>query len=167
MDRIIAIDSGVHLCAWAHAYTNNGIPCKATTVSDVGVLKDNHDEGVNALIRQFSALGRAYGPTIVIVEHPVIYPVEKQKGDPNDIVRLAAVGGVVGTACIVGASSGCKLEFVEPRRWKGSVPKDIHNARIMQKHPEVIELVEEIPKGQRHHVWDAVALAFWKAERIK
>jgi len=159
MDRIVGIDPGVHLCGWAFALNlrilDTGVESDKPTGADVA--------SVNSLVYAFNMIGRMTKPELVIVEHPVIYPLSK--ADPNDLVRLASVAGVVGAACAV-ASLGCRLEFVEPRRWKGSVPKDIHNDRARHRSPEAVELVERLPKSQRNHVWDAIALAVWKAERI-
>jgi hypothetical protein len=156
MDRVLAIDPGVHLCAWALA--------EKLRIQRVGIERDGPDGDINKLIRSFSLIGAGFDFDLVIVEHPVIYPIERAKADPNDIVRLAAVAGVVGAACAA-ASSNCKLEFVEPRRWKGTVPKHIHNERTRSRCPEAVALVEQLLKSQRNHVWDAVALALWRSER--
>lgn len=160
MDRVLAIDPGVHACAWAFR-----IGSKTT---DVGIGKDKPPgqfvASVNHLIYAFHYIGQIAKPEIVIVEHPVIYPVERAKADPNDIVKLAAVAGVVGAACAA-ASIGCELEFVMPRQWKGTVPKHIHNERTRARCPEAVALVDCVPKSQQHNIWDAVALALWRSER--
>jgi hypothetical protein len=65
---------------------------------------------------------------LLCVEFPVIYPFTKQKGDPNDIVRLA------GLAARIAAIPAREKRFVEPRAWKGTVPIEKFVERIKKPH---------------------------------
>lgn len=96
-----------------------------------------------------------------IIEIPQIYP--HSKGDPNDLIQVALASGMWKREC---ALSSYKVRLVKPREWKGSVPKLIHNKRIMAKLTDAeTKLLEKIPKSLRHNVVDAVGLALWGIKR--
>lgn len=62
----------------------------------------------------------------VLIERPTIYP--HTKVDPNNIVTLSLnAGNHAGRLETLGA----RVHWVEPRTWKGSVPKHIHHPRIL------------------------------------
>jgi hypothetical protein len=154
VQRVIAIDPGVNACAWACG--------GALGLVNVGFKRGN----VQALHDAFVHIGELWAPTLVVVEHPVVYAIKKAHGDPNDIVRLAYIAGVVGGACAASSEHYCALESTTPRAWKGSVPKDIHNERTRQRCPQAIPLIDTLPKSNQNHVWDAVGLLLWRLERI-
>jgi hypothetical protein len=69
-------------------------------------------------------------PDVMVVEKMRIYPQRKQKGDPNTLIDLAMLGGM-----IVGAARPLRVLLPTPRDWKGSVPKDIHHKRLRAAWP--------------------------------
>lgn len=94
------------------------------------------------------------------IEFPRFYGTAKSKGDPNELVDLAGVAGVV-----LGALTSI-LSVVpalpHPRTWKGSTPKAIHNARLARDFPHWAEAVErDTPKSMQNHLWDACGLLEW------
>lgn len=94
----------------------------------------------------------------LVVEGQQFYGTAKSKGDPNQLIDLAVVTGVM-----VGML-GCDYTPLVPlpREWKGTIPKDVHHDRLRRDHPEWIAAVEaETPKSMQHHVWDAVGLLEW------
>ena len=58
--------------------------------------------------------------TLVVVEHPVIYPGGKAEVPDNDIVVLGVRAGE-----LKGPFDyfGCHTKYVKPRNWKGTLPK--------------------------------------------
>lgn len=102
----------------------------------------------------------------VLIESPVIYP--HSKANPNDIIRLAVNAGTwAGRYEMLGAC----VEFVEPSRWKGQVPKDIHHGRVWSAlTPEEQKIVDSAvksrPASKRHNILDAVGLGLWAAKRL-
>jgi len=92
---------------------------------------------------------------LVVCEVPQIYPMEKWKGDPNDLIDVAVVAGMH-------LAKGLRQVMVRPREWKGSVPKTIHNNRVLtQLDPLKKAMVDVIPKTLRHNVVDAIGLGLW------
>lgn len=98
---------------------------------------------------------------LVIIEKPVIYESRLMKGDPNHIVTLALQAGEYRGHFrrVVGAH----VALVTPGSWKGQVPKDIHNARVMGSlSPANKVIVDEslryVAPSKRNNVIDAVAL---------
>lgn len=104
------------------------------------------------------ATPRQVGP--VIIEKPVIYPNRNMKGDPNDILKLA-IG--VGEYKEFFQRRGSRVALVEPRSWKGSIPKDVHHARVWGElspsaQAVVSEFAKDVAPSKRHNLLDAVAL---------
>ena len=100
-------------------------------------------------------------PTAVgCVEFPRFYGTAKSEGDPNDLIDLAGVAGVVLGMLSVRLFLVPSMPY--PRTWKGSTPKKIHHERLARDFPHWVEPVERAtPKSMRNHVWDAVGLLEW------
>ena len=101
----------------------------------------------------------------VVFESPVIYP--KSKAPPNDIMHL--YGAVVAMAQVC-AEYFVRAEFVEPRKWKGNVPKAVFGERIESRlTPKEHQLahLERFPKTKRHDVVDAIGIGLWWLRRLK
>ncbi len=101
----------------------------------------------------------------VCVEGQQVYPSERSKGDPNDMIKVAIVAGAMlgalATHAVVVASA-----LPLPRQWKGNTPKAIHHERLARDFPHWVEPVAaDTPKSLQHHVWDAVGLLEWHKER--
>lgn len=54
----------------------------------------------------------------VVIELPQVYARSKSKGDPNDLILLAAVCGAIAARCM-----HAKVTCYRPRQWAGNVPK--------------------------------------------
>lgn len=85
-------------------------------------------------------------PDVMVIEHMQVYQQRKQKGDPNDLVDLAFLEGVIAQRVRAGA---CLTPT--PRQWKGSIDKKVHHRRLMR------ELIRE-PRTSEHSR-DAYGLA--------
>lgn len=102
----------------------------------------------------------------VWIESPVIYP--HSKANPNDIIRLALnAGGWEGRYDVLGVP----VSFVEPSKWKGQVPKDVHHARVWAalapaEQAIVDAAVRARPASKRHNILDAVGLGLWAGKRV-
>jgi hypothetical protein len=102
-----------------------------------------------------------------IIEKPMIYPGGKQKARPADIITLAVRAGESGGLL---RSAGVDVQYVEPFRWKGSVPKDVCHARIWGKLTDVERgIVDSAGKGiapsKRHNILDAVGIGLFGVGR--
>jgi hypothetical protein len=63
---------------------------------------------------------------------------------------------------------GARAELVEPHKWKGSTPKNIHQPRILKcldyANTRVLEDgLEGVAVSKQHNVVDAVGLGLWRA----
>src|SRR3972149_4885609 len=99
----------------------------------------------------------------MIIERPTGYG--KGKSDPDDLIRGALVAGAASMCCW---EEG-ELRFVEPRTWKGQVPKEIHHRRVVAalSAAELARIAEIQPKSLQHNVLDAVGLGLWHLGRLK
>jgi hypothetical protein len=90
---------------------------------------------------------------IIVVEVPQVYTGQQNKGDANDLIDLAGVDGAIAAM----AYSGTEIIWYLPRSWKGTVPKPIHNKRVMDK----LALTEKVVVGHwstNHNVIDAIGI---------
>lgn len=69
---------------------------------------------------------------LLVIEHMQIYPGRKQKGDPNNLIKLAMIEGA-----IIGTVDHSQALLPTPRAWKGGVPKKIHHKRIRERLPKL------------------------------
>jgi hypothetical protein len=102
-----------------------------------------------------------YQDDTAIIERPTHYPGT----DANDLIILAERAGQLQGWC---DARGIKWEMVEPRTWKGSVPKPIHNKRVEAKLTQgELYLLDHCgcAKRQRNNVVDAIGLGLWKIRR--
>jgi hypothetical protein len=94
-----------------------------------------------------------------LIEEPTIYPHSKAR--PADVMALQLkVGELKGRFEAV----GCKVDLVQPRTWKHSVPKPIHHARISKA---LTDAERRLAEGARGDTWDAIGLGLWKLGRMK
>ena len=105
-------------------------------------------------------------PGRVIIERPVIYPFGMGNADPDDLIKLAILVGELRGFYIRLLYA---VELVKPRTWKGTVPKKIHNARVLAKlTPEELALLPKRPRAKDydHNMVDAIGLGLWKLETM-
>ncbi len=110
-----------------------------------------------------------FAPTTVVVERPTVYGRggRSGKGDPNDLISIAMVGGAFLAAWTL---EGADARIYEPRTWKGSVKKEIHNDRVLAAlSDDEIGLfetdTERMPRGLLHNAIDAVGLGLYFLKR--
>lgn len=101
----------------------------------------------------------------VLGELPMVYPGPRPE-DPNDLIVLAEQ---LGELLSLYRARGCYVDTVHPRTWKGTVPKEHHQPRILSKlSPAELALVPRMPIARRyeHNAVDAVGLGLWKLGRM-
>lgn len=101
--------------------------------------------------------------SLVIIEKPQIYPNTGVK-QANDLIGLATMVGRYSERFRQNP-----ISLVLPHTWKGSVPKEIHNRRVLSKLDKVeLYLLNAVkcPKSKQHNVIDAVGLAKWGAKQL-
>lgn len=99
-----------------------------------------------------------------MIEVPRVYP-KGHTPNPNDLIPVAVVAGVFGRVL---AGKGARVRFVAPKTWKGSVPKVVHNNRVMKKLTGAeLRVLDDCgaPASLRHNVVDAVGIGLWTLRR--
>jgi hypothetical protein len=99
------------------------------------------------------------------IEIPHVYPVQKWKGDPNDLIGVALIVGAMSGAMAELAEEldfSCSIKHVKPYEWKGATPKKISNERTMKK---LCEAEQALITPHSTHVIDAIGLGLWTLNR--
>lgn len=102
----------------------------------------------------------------LVVEFPQVYRQTQQKGDPNDLLFLSMVSGFVIQELFLTP----QIDLPSPKIWKGTVPKSIHNERILSQLDEAESALfdqTKVPTGKRHNLIDAVGIGLWKLNKLK
>lgn len=152
---------------YVHAYVSEARTVAEACAKAAGlgdVLRKLVDGG---LLPRDAAL--RFAPIAFVVELPRVYPTSKQKGDPNDLIAVAAVAGAY-----AGLSHFQRepARYVHPSTWKGQVPKEIVEQRIKDRMIEwpaddVARWAEDmgkIARTKRHNATDAIGIAMWGIE---
>jgi hypothetical protein len=146
----LAVDPGLHGCGVALFRRSDLV--EATYVA-------GQDEGQRAeiwlaMVVAVRAFVGGRDLSHFVVELPQVYIQARQKGDPNDLIHLAAV---VGGLCMAFEKSSQRIYL--PAEWKGQVPKDIVHARARARLSEAeLGRITCRKKSLMHNVLDAVAL---------
>lgn len=98
----------------------------------------------------------------LVIELPRVYPGSaQQKGDLNDLLDLAGVGGAIASSCTT------EVESVFPADWKGQTPKDVMTERIKRAcTPEEKATAEKCAASLAHNLWDSVGIGLYKLSRL-
>ncbi len=106
--------------------------------------------------------GETHGAKVCVYEEPRIYPMGKSSSRPNDIVKLAIRAGRLT------APWSNPIPYA-PHEWKGQVPDDILEARIVGKLlTEELACLEALglPKSRKHNVTDAIGIGLKHLKRM-
>lgn len=109
-----------------------------------------------------ACFGRSW-PERVVMEIPKIYDRRRWKGNPNDLLPVAANG-----ALIAGTLRPTHFEVVIPEDWKGQTPKEIQNTRDQRVlSPAELAVLKAVPvaASKLHNVIDAVGIGLWALKR--
>ena len=110
---------------------------------------------------------RVFAPVdLLVCEKPQCYPDDLVKGTKraNDLIVLAIRAGMLCEQ----ARPGMAVTWFRAHDWKGSVPKDIHNARILTRMTTAErELLDCIPEILQNNTIDAIGLAMYASGRYR
>ncbi len=149
-ELVVAVDPGVRGCGVA--LFRDGLLEQATYV-------ESHSAGQRSIawLAMVAAVKEFIGARAVarfVVELPQVYIQAKSKGDPNDLIHLAAV---VGGLCV--AFESAPQQVYLPAEWKGQVPKEIVHARASQRlSDDEGKRISCRRKSLLHNVKDAVSI---------
>ena len=168
---ILGIDPGLRAIGWALVEDNTGA-LRACGLAR-GALSGRGPAAWGAVVdaavsdvRLYAAAHEATAASVrVVSEFPQVYAAGKSKGDPADLLELAAVVGMLAAAL-----KAPRFSVVLPRAWKGNVPKDIMARRILagvtgESLAAYNRDIARVPPYLRHNVIDAVGIAKWAAKK--
>lgn len=158
----LAIDPGKGALGWAFGHGQTLVACglsrrPAKCTLSLGGVAALHAERIRCEIHK-PGMAR---PTDVVVELMASYAFGEQKGDQNDLIELAVIGGEV-----AGRYPSAQHIYVKPYEWKGQTPKDI-SARRTEKELARRGCIEPLEQGLEslgraqklaHNVYDAVGI---------
>lgn len=164
----VGVDPGVHACGVGVMSGNTLIAAALVTTDEgrgtsPGRLAFQVWEFVARHLRaraSFEGMGR------FVIEYPQAYEPGQQKGDQNDLIRVALVAGAV--AGVAWDRAQCTAELILPRVWKGTVKKEAMTERI-ENRLEIDEKfkIEPVAQNLRHNVIDGVGIALWATGRLE
>lgn len=137
--------------------------------------------GGDAVVHMAGAMSFAIAELISTYGEPDVCVVESQESylgsrvKPQDLIHLGQAAGVA-VGAIRTLILAARIELPRPKTWKGTVPKDIHQKRILSrlgipyeqgsKPTRILELpdvdgLRAVKKAHLIHVIDAMGLAAW------
>lgn len=110
-------------------------------------------------------MGGLIHPEVLIVERPQIYQQAMLKGDPNDLIPLAVLAGMLWERF-----KPQNVILPLPKEWKGQVPKNIHIKKTIanlskQEKDLMVDALLRVPEYLRHNGYDAIGLGRWYITR--
>lgn len=96
-------------------------------------------------------------------------PQERHHGRKTNVRSIITLAVRVGELKREWEARGAEVELVWPTTWKGSVPKSIHNRRVLAAlSEEERALLPKRPRAKKHdhNMLDAVGEGLWKLGRM-
>ncbi len=163
---LIAIDPGINGAGiaafegqdltWA-TYVANNIGNKVNVLARARALSERLVQAVPSRLAHT-------GPCVIVCEFPQIYTWGKGKGDPNDLLPLAAVLGG-----FVALQHAAEIVVVSPHAWKGNIDGDVMVERIQERVTpyEKARVLLPSAKSLQHNVWDAIGIGLHHLHRLE
>lgn len=165
MKTLVSFDPGLREAGLA-VFTN-GLLTAAFLVRNPNT-KDRGGKAWLAMGREVAKTlrGVIYTPDLFVSEIPQVYREGKSANvSPDDLTNLT---GVVG--CVIGFLDPSEVKTYVPAEWKGQVPKDIHNKRVItalnaDEHWVLYNTVK-CPASLLHNVVDAIGVGLFELKRM-
>lgn len=114
-----------------------------------------------------------WSPDVFVCERQYVRPPDIRDGSAelvakriNDLLYLLECLGQWQQAVWL-ANYACEVFEPTPVQWKGSVPKEIHNARVLARLSDAeLRAIPKLPKSKLHNVIDAIGLGLWALGRM-
>ncbi|MEI6791235.1 MAG: hypothetical protein WCK42_08650 [Myxococcaceae bacterium] len=168
--EILAIDPGLQATGWAVLSDKTGTLLSCGMVRPFAQVSQTHSiaELRSKIMKIWEErVGFSKNPVALAVELPQIYQQKFLKGDPNDLIPLSVMSGLFWASFNPG-----KCFLPRPATWKGQVPKDVMQERIISKLSTsskriLAESLQTVPKYLRHNVYDAVGIGLWAFKQLQ
>lgn len=167
---LLAIDPGLNACGWALFNKGELLSC--------GVIRNTAKDGT-PLTRALTIAAYVGGNMRasvdeIVFEWPQIYRATKSKGDPNDLLGLAALCGALAERLSV-SSSGIRfvnrVRSYKPAEWAGQLPKTTRGkASLSPRAKRITDALNELERGRlidQHDTLDAVGIGLFDLGRLK
>lgn len=145
-ERLITVDPGR---STGLAFFEQGELVSALTLHDMRPNNMESRTKKNTLLVHTVFVG--FGPTDMVIEKPIVYDRKRQKGDPNDLIKVSLVAGIFYCLGIQLAD----VRFVTPQQWKGQTHKSVDNKRTLKC---LSPHEYDIAKNASNHVLDAIGI---------
>jgi hypothetical protein len=152
MGRLIAVDPGKH----------TGIAVfEGNRLRNIFLITN---DSLQLYIQDLVLICAGLPPDRAVIEMPKIYDRKQWKGDPNDLMKVAFLAGIIHRSLF-----GTKeIKWVHPSDWKGQRPKNVDNKYTLTLlTPDELKIIDnsKIAKSKMHNVLDAVGIGLWKLGR--
>lgn len=169
---ILGVDPDLHATSFVWLGSNGVLDVRVARVPK----KIVGDEAVDAMCDVLAGMDllRTALPDLVVVEGQHIVRGEKGTKNPVDILRLAQVAGAASCAARR-AYRSTKTIRPTPAEWKGQVPKEVHQARVLRDQgwgtmeaglAALGTRWPEVTTREWLHVVDALGLAQWGRKKL-
>jgi hypothetical protein len=154
VDLWISVDPGLHDCGVAAWHRNKLLRAELVRAKAWPDMASQVDAWCIDHFRK---------PQLLIIELPQVYTRTRSKGDPNDLILLAAqVGAFINNFHDRYYGS----RYFKPAEWKGQTPKSVTEHRARKRlSPDELSCVHLPSKSLQHNVWDAVGLGHYFIEK--
>jgi len=102
-------------------------------------------------------------PTVVAVEGQ---DLRARHYKPQDIVNLGVAAGIILGVCTNKVDIGTPIYMPKPVQWKGSIPKDVFQKRVLRDLDMKANQFGRT-KDQQEHCIEAAGLALWALRRAR
>ena len=151
--KVVGIDPGTKALGWAIFRNEKLSECGLIRSASLHCMSEQ-------LVKKFAGTSG----DLAVIEVPQVY--RHSPGDPNDLINVSVISGAALAAC----AGFDTVELPRPKRWKGSVPKDVHNRRVLAKLSNRERCVLQecgVPKYLLHNVIDAIGLGMWGVDAYR
>lgn len=159
---LLAVDPGIRGCGVAMFHRDRKTMLRAGYVRNT-VTKGDDMAAVIAMAKAVRVwTGQGLYVDTVWVEWPRVYTAAKSKGDPNDLLPLAAVGSAV---CVLHWDAAGHRVY--PYEWKGQMSKEVCHARTLARmSKEELDRIETVG-AKDHNTYDAIGIGLHALGRFE
>jgi len=145
--KILAIDPSTTSCGWA--LFNNGVLEEWGEISNTG---DNAFMRSEVIINQLHFIMVGESPDFIISEYP-------HKGGPGMKSKsITVLFHFCGMLHGIALSSHINISFIEPNKWKGNIPKAVHQKRMIPIYEKKYDIELD---GLSSDIVDAIGIGDW------